>query len=150
MLRRIIEAVPLASAWLLAAGLGAAAQPGPQAPMQTVSIRLSSFSFTPDHLVLKAGVPVRLRLTNESSGGHDFSAPAFLASSTILPGSRAPVGGAADVPGEQTIELMVTPRTPGHYPVTCTHFLHGFFGMNGTIDETSAALTIPLPLWRDM
>ncbi len=130
--------VVAALAVTIAAGTPAAAQTSPPATatVTTVVVRLSSFAFGPDHLVLKAGVPVKLRLTNDSSGGHDFSAPAFFAASTIPPASTRPVDGAIAVPSEQTVEVTVVPRTPGHYPLTCTHFLHSFFGMKGSIDVT--------------
>lgn len=128
--------MPIAGAIVLAGALSAAAQPGPPAPPQIVAVRLSSFSFAPNHLVFKAGVPVRLRLTNDSSGGHDFHAPEFFAASAFLPGSPRPGNGGVDLAGGQTVELTLLPRTPGHYEFRCTHFLHSFFGMNGTIDVT--------------
>jgi hypothetical protein len=53
-------------------------------------VRPSKFAFDPDHLRLKAGVPVRLRLMNESNGGHDFSSPAFLAARSGLLGGSFP------------------------------------------------------------
>lgn len=104
------------------------------ASVQSVSVRLSNFAFNPNHLVLKASVPIRLRLINDSSGGHNFSAPAFFAASSVQPGSIIPVNGAVAVSSEQTVELTVVPHTPGQYKVDRTHFLHHFFGMTGTID----------------
>ena len=59
----------------------------PASDVEIITVRLSNFAFEPEHLRLKAGVPVRLRLVNESNGGHDFSAPTFFATSTFLPGS---------------------------------------------------------------
>ncbi|MEA2770542.1 MAG: hypothetical protein QOD93_3504 [Acetobacteraceae bacterium] len=61
---------------------------------------------------------------------HDFSAPAFFAASSILPGSLQPPNGDAAVPSHQTVEIAVVPRTRGIYRVECTHFLHNFFGIN--------------------
>ncbi|HEY1411351.1 MAG TPA: cupredoxin domain-containing protein [Rhodopila sp.] len=111
-------------------------QPAPAsvnaAPVTTV--RLSNFAFDPDHLRFKAGTPVRLRLTNESGGGHDFSAPEFFAASGFPPGSAAPANGEIAVPSHQTVEIVVVPRTAGTYHVECTHFLHSLFGMHGTIE----------------
>ncbi len=47
-----------------------------QSPAQanggTIVVRMSDFAFDPAHLVLKAGQPVRLRLVNDSGGGHDL------------------------------------------------------------------------------
>jgi plastocyanin len=100
----------------------------------TIEVRLSSFAFDPENLRLKAGVPIRLRLVNDGSGGHDFSAPAFFAASSILPGSLQPPNGDVAVRSHQTVEIAVVPRTPGIYRVECTHFLHNFFGMHGTVE----------------
>ncbi len=97
---------------------------------------MSNFAFDPDHLRFKAGVPVRLRLMNESGDGHDFSAPAFFAASSFPPGSSAPPNGEVAVGAHQTVELAVIPGTPGRYPLRCTHFLHSLFGMHGTIEVT--------------
>jgi plastocyanin len=101
---------------------------------ETVTVRLSNFAFDPNHLRLRAGVPVRLRLVNESSGGHDFNAPEFFAASSILPGSLAPPNGDVTVGSHQTVEIAVVPRTLGTYKLNCTHFLHSFFGMHGTVE----------------
>jgi plastocyanin len=105
-----------------------------RAVSDTITVRLSNFAFEPDHLRLRAGVPVRLRLVNESSGGHDFSAPEFFAASSLLPGSSAPPNGDVAVGSHQTVEIAVVPRLLGTYPLKCTHFLHSFFGMHGTIE----------------
>ncbi|HEY4042757.1 MAG TPA: cupredoxin domain-containing protein [Rhodopila sp.] len=110
--------------------------PAPHSPTDTITVRLSNFAFAPDHLRLKAGVPLRLRLENASNGGHDFSAPAFFAASLLPPGSPALSGGAVAVSAHQTLELDVMPRTPGTYRLECTHFLHSLFGMHGTIEVT--------------
>ena len=106
----------------------------PTHDIETITVRLSSFAFDPSHIRLKAGVPIRLRLVNESGGGHDFSAPAFFASSTLLPGSSVPPNGDVAVRSHQTVEVAVVPRTPGTYHLECTHFLHSFFGMHGTVE----------------
>jgi uncharacterized cupredoxin-like copper-binding protein len=106
----------------------------PPSESEVITVRLSNFAFDPDHLRLKAGVPVRLRLINESGGGHDFSAPAFFATSSFPPGSSAPPNGEVAVRPHQTVELTLVPGTPGRYNLRCTHFLHSLFGMHGTIE----------------
>jgi plastocyanin len=100
---------------------------------QEIVIRLSSFAYDPDPLRLRAGVPVRLRFVNESNGGHNFVAPAFFAASVFAPGVSPPPDGKVEVAKGSTVELTLTPRAPGTYPVRCSHFLHSFFGMTGTI-----------------
>lgn len=99
-----------------------------------MTVRMSDFAFAPDSLRLRAGTPVRLRLVNESSGGHDFSAPAFFAASTYPAGAAAPTDGGVEVEAGRTVELTVIPRAPGTYPVECTHLLHAFFGMTASIE----------------
>lgn len=112
----------------------ACAQPKTASAGASQTVILSSFAFEPEHLRLKAGVPVRLRLVNQSNGAHDFSAPAFFAASNFPPGSQEPPDGDIDVASHQTVEIDVIPRTPGMYRLRCTHFLHGVFGMHGTIE----------------
>jgi plastocyanin len=99
-----------------------------------VTVRMSNFAFTPDHLRLKVGVPMRLRLVNESGGGHDFSAPGFFAASRLPSGSPVPPDGAVAIGSHRTVEIAVEPRIQGVYRLECTHFLHSFFGMHGTIE----------------
>ena len=113
----------------------ACAQPttAPASEIQTVTVRLSNFAFDPEHLRLKANVPVRLRLVNEG-GRHDFSAPAFFAASNFASGSSAPPDGDVSVGSDETVEVALVPRKPGTYPLKCTHFLHSLFGMHGTIE----------------
>jgi plastocyanin len=108
----------------------------PAGMRETITVRLTNFAFDPEHLRLKAGVPVRLRLVNESGGGHDFSAPAFFAASSVLPGGSLPSNGEVAVASHQAVEIALVPRTPGTYHVECTHFLHSFFGMHGTVEVT--------------
>jgi uncharacterized cupredoxin-like copper-binding protein len=98
----------------------------------TITVRLSNFSFDPEQIRLRAGMPVRLQLVNESSGGHSFSAPGFFAASKFPAGS-APRDGVVEVPARSSAEITALPVTPGTYKVECTHFLHALFGMTGRI-----------------
>jgi plastocyanin len=101
---------------------------------ETITVQLSNFAFDPAYLRLKAGVPIRLHLANESNGGHDFSAPAFFAASSFPAGTIAPPHGEVAVGSRKTVDITVVPRTPGTYRLECTHFLHSLFGMHGTIE----------------
>ena len=103
---------------------------------ETITVRLSSFAFEPEQIRLKADVPIRLRLDNESDGGHNFSAPTFFAASSFRPGSSFPSNGTVEVGSHQTVEIALVPGTPAAYPLECTHFLHSAFGMNGTVEVT--------------
>ena len=109
--------------------------PAPQSAADgVVTVHLSNFAFDPAQLRLKKDVPVRLRLVNDSDGGHDFSAPGLFAASTLPPGVPAPPNGAIDVGANQTVEIALVPHTAGTYPLECTHFLHSAFGMTGSIE----------------
>jgi plastocyanin len=138
LLAALLLALPPAAGW----AQRSAPPPAPHGLSvgpQTITIRLSSFAFEPDHLRLRAGVPVRLRLVNESDGGHDFSAPAFFAASAYFAGSAPPPEGTIDVAGKSAAEISVVPQRPGTYRVECTHFLHSLFGMTATIDVVGAS-----------
>lgn len=130
-MRRLLIRLSLACpTTLMPAAMGAQA---PQTTgIATTTIQLSHFSFEPEEIRLRTGVPVHLLLVNESSGGHNFSAPGFFAASKSLTGSAPPVG-IVDVPAKGRVEITVVPVTPGTYRVECTHFLHALFGMTGRI-----------------
>jgi plastocyanin len=107
------------------------AQPQGSSPA-TITVHLSSFAFTPDRLLLRAGTPVRLHLVNDSSHGHDFSAPALFAASTFL-GRTLPDRGTIELDGDTSADIVFVPRLPGTYKVRCTHFLHSLFGMTAIV-----------------
>lgn len=102
-----------------------------------VTIRLSNFAFTPHQVQLHSGVPVRLHLVNDSSGGHNFSAPAFFAVSTYPSGSPPP-NGKVEIAAGGSVDITVVPGAAGTYRVECTHFLHSLFGMTGVIVVTGS------------
>ena len=102
---------------------------------RTVDIRLSSFRFTPETIQLRAGEPVILRLTNSSSGGHDFSAPEFFARASVAAGAASIEEGEIDVPSHRTVVVRLVPAR-GNYRLRCTHLLHSTFGMRGRIVVT--------------
>ena len=123
-----------AAAFLIAAAawfLGPCAR-SEVAPSYSITVRLSNFAFTPDRLLLRADLPVRLHLVNDSRGGHNFSAPALFAASTF-PNGAPPPEGKVDVRSGQAVDVVFVPRVPGTYKVRCTHFLHTPFGMTGSV-----------------
>ena len=115
--------VPLA---LLALPAAALSQDAPR----TVEVQLSSFDFTPQTIRLRAGRPVLLHLVNSGSGGHNFAAPQFFAAATGVSGPV--VGGKVEVPGHQSVDVLLTPAR-GRYRLRCTHTLHSTFGLRGEI-----------------
>jgi uncharacterized cupredoxin-like copper-binding protein len=98
-----------------------------------VDVTLSSFAFAPHVLHLKAGKPVVLHLVNQGSGGHDFTAPAFFAASTVRPeDSRKLDEGSVEVAGHAVADVALVP-TAGWYRLRCSHTLHSMLGMKGQI-----------------
>ncbi|MEO7365444.1 MAG: cupredoxin domain-containing protein [Sphingomicrobium sp.] len=107
-------------------------QPASASPA-TVAVNLSNFKFSPNIMHLKAGVPVVLRLANNASGGHNFSAPQFFAAARLDAASAARLGkGTIEVPKHGSVSITLVP-VAGRYPLKCTHTLHSAFGMKGTI-----------------
>jgi uncharacterized cupredoxin-like copper-binding protein len=117
---------------LIAAAIAAPAPAQPANPAN-VTVRLTSFDFTPSTIRLQAGRPVVLHLVNAASGGHDFSAPAFFAAARIDSGSAGRVRrGAVEVRGRSSVEMRLVPAA-GRYRLRCTHLFHSTFGMTGEI-----------------
>jgi uncharacterized cupredoxin-like copper-binding protein len=99
-----------------------------------VEVHLSSFRFTPRTLVFDHGRPYTLLLVNRTGAGHDFTAPEFFGRSRVAAASQRLVeGGEVDVPPGQVREIRLVAPPPGTYSLKCSHTLHKFFGMSGTI-----------------
>lgn len=98
----------------------------------SVEVRVKSFSFTPSIIHLTAGTPVVLTLIDEK-GGHNFSAPAFFAAANIAPEDRSKVtNGAVELTSGHTVTIRLVPSA-GSFKLSCTHLMHGAFGMRGRI-----------------
>jgi uncharacterized cupredoxin-like copper-binding protein len=84
---------------------------------------------------LKAGETYRIHFVNNSGKGHDFSAREFFAASTMPPEDKAKLedGDEVELDGGQSMDITLTPKHAGTFPVTCTHFMHAMLGMTGTI-----------------
>lgn len=120
-----------AIAVILAASPGSAQAPD-YSQAAAVEVVLKSFSFTPETLHLRAGVPVRLTIRDEK-GGHNFAAPQFFAKAKIAPEDAAKIrGGKIELEGGEAVTIRLVPAA-GSYKLTCTHFLHTSFGMKGSI-----------------
>lgn len=119
---------------LVIALLAVAAPAIGQAPQPvTVSVTMQNFSFTPNALQLRTGAPTVLHLTNNASGGHNFTAPEFFAAAKIAPASQALVhNGIVEVPKHSSVDVEVVPAA-GQFPLKCSHTLHSMFGMKGSI-----------------
>jgi plastocyanin len=98
-----------------------------------VTVALSSFAYAPSTVRMPAGVPVRLILANESSGGHNFAAPEFFAAANVREEDRALIRrSAVEVRRNSSVVVHLVPRA-GRYRLRCTHLLHTSFGMSGEI-----------------
>jgi len=100
---------------------------------ETITVHLSNFSFMPDRLRLRAGVLVRLHIVNDSTRGHNFSAPALFLLASGFPDGAPPASGKVEVGPNQSEDILLVPRAPGTYKFECTHFLHSLFNMTGSI-----------------
>lgn len=122
----------LALAFCLAPAAAAAQAPN-WSHAQRVEVKLSNFDFTPSALRLRAGRPVILHLVNVSSGGHDFTAPAFFAAAQVRPKDRSALRkGSVELRGGQSVDVALVPKA-GRYPLKCGHAFHKTFGMSGRI-----------------
>lgn len=112
-----------------------AAVPAVAAEGQTVvNVQLSNFKFAPRTIILDHGRSYLLRLRNVADGGHDFTAREFFAAAAIAPGDRRWVTeGEVEVPPGQVRDIRLTAPAAGRYKLKCTHSMHKFFGMSGTI-----------------
>ena len=88
----------------------AAAQPSQGQPAEAITIRLSNFAFTPAQLQLRVGVPVRLHLVNDSSGGNSFSAPALFAASAY-PSGAPPQEGTVQVAAGGSVRAVESAKS---------------------------------------
>lgn len=122
---------------LVGASLATAAVGSAQPAENVVAVELASFSFTPSTIALERDRSYVLRLTNVSSGGHDFAAPEFFAAARIEPADAEAISrGRIEVEQGQTVSVRLRAPSPGRYPIRCTHFLHSTFGMKGEIVVT--------------
>lgn len=131
---RLRTFVPLFTSFALASA--GAAQPVAEswANARPLTVTLSSFKFEPADISLDHGVPYDLRLTNRSSGGHDFANPAFFTQAQLRPDDAAKIrNGRVAVDGGESVEIHLIAPAPGTYKVRCTHFMHSAFGMTGRI-----------------
>ena len=99
---------------------------------EDVTVVLSDYRFSPDHLVFRRGVPYRLLLVNRGKELHEFTAPAFLQAITLdTPEILVPGGGEVVLgPGERKALLFIA-AAAGRYPLSCAD--HDWAGMTGDI-----------------
>ena len=109
----------LVLAGLFTLAIPAAATPHAAPAPRVVEITAKKFSFSPDHLTLKKGEPVTLKITSLDRT-HGFFQRALNLD--------------ADIQAGKATEVTLTPDQPGHYPVICDHYCGwGHSGMAMTI-----------------
>jgi uncharacterized cupredoxin-like copper-binding protein len=96
-------------------------------------VLLSSFDIQPDPIRLKAGEPLRLRLTNNSSIAHSFNSEAFFAKAQVRPRERELTKrGKIEVPAGTSREILLVPAA-GRYSARCGSLYHRLLGMRADI-----------------
>jgi len=111
--------------------------------METIAIELDEYGYMPDELVLTAGQPYKLVITNVGEKKHYFTAPEFfksIATRKIQSNKdgeiKAPYFSAVELmkgENEPQLDLYFVPVTKGEFPVYCTIDDHQEQGMEGTI-----------------
>ena len=110
----------------------AAAQPDWRAGRE-YEILLSNLDIQPETIRLKAGEPVRLRLVNNSTIPHSFSARDFFRKGDVRPRERELVAkGSVEVGPGDTREILLVPAA-GRYSARCSNLYHWIIGMRASI-----------------
>ncbi len=122
---------------LLSLSLLAVAAPAQAAPewraAREYEVLLSSFDIQPQSISLKAGEPVRLRLINNSTISHSFSAKDFFSSGEVRPRDKKLVSsGKVDIGPGNTREVLIVPKA-GRYSARCANLFHRVMGMSARI-----------------
>jgi len=108
--------------------------------MQTVSVVLEEYSYTPSNLQFKTGVPYKLQIQNKGTAKHYFTAKEFfkaIATRKVQSNAdgeiKAPYFSALEVFPGRSLDLYFVPVTKGTYKLHCTITGHEAKGMHGTI-----------------
>jgi uncharacterized cupredoxin-like copper-binding protein len=122
--------VHLAMAVAFAALGGCAGKASP--PPQIVTMLLSDYRFTPDHLSFQRGTTYRLHLENRGKELHEFTAPEFFKAVIVRnPDALVPDGHEVVLQPKEVKDVYFTPVEGGVFPLSCAD--HDWEGMIGTI-----------------
>jgi len=108
--------------------------------METVTVTMTEYAFSPSSVVLKEGVPTRLVLKNAGKEAHYFVAEQFFKgiATRKVQGSdgeiKAPYFTAVEVYPGKTLEWFLVPARKGIYDLLCTAKGHAGHGMKGMIE----------------
>jgi uncharacterized cupredoxin-like copper-binding protein len=108
--------------------------------METVTVTMTEYAFSPSPIVLKEGVPTRLVLKNAGKEAHYFVAEQFFKgiATRKVQGSdgeiKAPYFTALEVYPGKMLEWFLVPAQKGVYDLLCTVKGHAEHGMKGKIE----------------
>lgn len=146
-MRRILIAVLT----VLAVTMGVAGAQAPQehakalaaadwSKMETVTVTLSEYAFSPSTLVFKEGVPTKLVLKNVGKEHHYFVSEQFfrnVATRKVQSSDgefKSPFFTAVEVYAGKTAEWFLIPMKKGTFDLLCTVKGHAESGMKGKIE----------------
>jgi uncharacterized cupredoxin-like copper-binding protein len=108
--------------------------------METVTVTMTEYAFSPSPIFLKEGVPTRLVLKNAGKEAHYFVAEQFFRgiATRKVQGSdgeiKAPYFTAVEVYPGKMLEWFLVPAQKGEYELLCTVKGHAGHGMKGKIE----------------
>src|SRR3972149_3380991 len=117
--------------------------------MDTVTVTMTEYAFSPSPVVLKEGIPSKLVLKNEGKEAHYFVAEGFFRTIATrkIQGTdgevNAPYFSAVEVYPGKSIEWFLVPMEKGTYELVCTVKGHAEHGMKGKMEVRGAGLRIP-------
>jgi uncharacterized cupredoxin-like copper-binding protein len=108
--------------------------------VETVTVTMTEYAFSPSPIILKEGVPTRLVLKNAGKEAHYFVAEQFfkMIATRKVQGSdgeiKAPYFTAVEVYPGKMLEWFFVPAQKGVYDLLCTVKGHAEHGMKGKIE----------------
>ena len=108
--------------------------------METVTVTLSEYAFSPSSLVFKEGIPTKLVIRNAGKEHHYFVSESFfknVATRKVQSSDgeiKAPYFTAVEVYAGKTVEWFLVPMKKGTFDLRCTVKGHAEHGMKGTIE----------------
>ena len=108
--------------------------------METVTVTLSEYAFSPTPLLFREGVPTKLVIKNAGKEHHYFVSEEFfrnVATRKVQSSDgevKAPFFAAVEVYAGKTMEWFLVPMKKGTFDLLCTVKGHAEHGMRGTIE----------------
>ncbi len=108
--------------------------------METVTVTMSEYAFTPSTLAFNEGVPTKLVIRNEGKEHHYFVSGEFFATVATRKVQssdgevKAPHFTAVEVYAGKSIEWFLIPMKKGTFDLVCTVKGHAEHGMKGRIE----------------